>query len=89
MSVADELRDQFAAVFADLDANPRPLVLPVRSAFAIDLEAGEPVFVADGCRVRANYRGRWLAEHPVPLSVRPGMKLKFQPTSGNRVKVRA
>ena len=89
MSVATELKDQLAAVFADLDANPRPLVLPVQSSFTVDYEAGEPVFVADGERVRASFRGRWLPEHPVPLSLRPGAELKFLPTSGNRVKVRA
>ena len=41
-------------------------------------------------RLQADFRGRWLPEHPVPLCLR-GAKthvLRFVPTTGNRVKVR-
>lgn len=92
-----ELKGYFAEVFASLDANPRRMLLTVdvrndrRTRFEIDLEKGEPVFRAEGHpSVRANFRGRWLAEHPVPLALpRFGtMKLLLEPTTANRVKVR-
>ena len=91
MLTPSELRAQFAAVFAEMDANPRPLKLTLAGVegFAVDLEDGEPVFLAGGERAAARFRRRWLAEHEVPLRLRSGMKLKLVPTSGNRVKVRA
>ncbi len=86
-----ELKNQFAAVFAEMDANPRPLKLTLTGVegFTIDLVDGEPVFLTADERAEACFRRRWLAEHEVPLRLRSGMKLKLLPTSGNRVKVRA
>jgi hypothetical protein len=85
-----ELRDQFAAVFAEMDARPRRLTLPLAGVegFAVDLVDGEPVFRAGAEEARGRFRRRYLAEHDVPLRLRSGMKLKLIPTSGNRVKVR-
>lgn len=83
-------RGFFADVFARLDAVPkRSVVKLLKGGVTVDLEEGEPVFVAsDGARAKANFRGRWLAEHPVPLALAAGGRLTFVPTSGNRVKVR-
>ncbi len=94
MPTAEKLKAFFAEVFADLDANPRPLKirLVLEDAPApcrMDLADGEPVFfVGDDDRAAACYRGRWLAEHPVPLNLLPGLELTFTPTTGNRVRVR-
>ena len=92
-----ELKGYFAELFASLDADPRPLLVTVdvrndrRSLVSIDYVGGEPVFMIEGRRpVKANFRGRYLAEHPVPLAFprRGTMKIVIEPTSGNRVKVR-
>ena len=92
-----ELKGYFAEVFADLDANPRRLMVAVdvhndRGALAsIAFEDGEPVFRREDRRdARADFRGRWLAEHPVPLRFPEygRLKLVLEPTTGNRVKVR-
>ena len=83
-------RGFFAEVFAGLDAVPKRTVMKLlRGGVSVDLVEGEPCFVApDGSRAQANFRGRWLAEHPVPLALRAGDRLTFVPTTGNRVKVR-
>ena len=90
MLTPSELKEQFAAVFVEMDARPRPLVLTLAGVdgLSIDLVDGEPVFCASDERAAASFRRRWLAEHTVPLVLRSGMKLKLTPTSGNRVKVR-
>ena len=85
---ADRVRGMFAEVMAEMDARPRPLSMRAESAFEVGLERGEPVFRSGGAEARARFRGRWIAEHPVPASVRPGDVLRFAPASGNRVKVR-
>ena len=85
----EEYRDFFAEVFAAMDAEPKARKARVFSeGLEIGLSEGEPVFRTDAGSVRANFRRRWLAEHPVP--VRPGRTavFTFLPTSGNRVKVR-
>ncbi len=92
-----QLMGYFAEVFAALDAMPRPLHVEVETAnaaganAAIDFERGEPVFRIEGRgAAHANFRRRWIAEHPVPLllSRRGKTHLTFIPTTGNRVKVR-
>ena len=124
----EEYRDFFAAVFADLDANPRETGVRFKADdLVIDIVNGNPVFIVgsgkdsaspadsaaatgDTClplspsastpatgdaeslplRLQADFRGRWLPEHPVPLRFH-GPKLhvlRFVPTTGNRVKVR-
>lgn len=91
-----QLKDCFAEVFAVLDLSPRPLFLTLDArnasgaAVSIDLADGEPVFRIDGRRsAKANFRRRWLAEHPVPLDLRDGRcQLVLEPTTGNRVRVR-
>ena len=88
---AKVLKDQFAAVFSELDARPRRLRAVVRGAegFAIDFDCGEAIIVSPtGERVRAGFRHRYLAEHETPFVL--GVKNIFEmiPTTGNRVKVR-
>lgn len=86
---AEEFRDFFAEVFATMDAEPVSRRFKVRSAgLEIGYEDGDPVFTVAGRSVRADFRRRWLPEHPVP--VRPGRNsvFSFIPTTGNRVKVR-
>lgn len=91
------LKGYFAEIFADLDADPRPLMVLVRAyndrhaRVSIGFADGEPVFSIEGRRdVRAEFRGRWLPEHPVPLVLPEYGKgrLVLTPTDGNRVKVR-
>lgn len=95
----EEYRDFFAAVFADLDANPRETGVRFKADdLVIDVVNGNPVFITPTgdaesipLRLQADFRGRWLPEHPVPLRFH-GSKthvLRFVPTTGNRVKVRA
>ena len=84
-----EVRDMFAEIFAEMDANPRAMAMKALAEFEIGLEDGEPVFSCGGKSFHAKFRGRWLAEHPVPLKVRPGSTIRFVPTTGNRVKMRA
>lgn len=91
-----ELKGYFAEVFASLDAEPRELLVKVYTAndrnaqVSVSIVKGEPVFEIEGrSPARANYRGRWLAEHPSPLVFSPlGTKLVLSPTTGNRVIVR-
>ena len=87
----------FAEVFASLDERPRRLrlTLDVRNdrgaGVSIGLERGEPVFSVDGyASVRTPLRGRWLAEHPVPMAVpKKGLlRLVLEPVDANRVRVR-
>ena len=89
MVTAEELMGQFAAVLSELDASPREVSFEVRAPGAVlDYDRGEPVFVVDGRAVRAKFRGRWLAEHDVPLELGGKKVFRLIPTSGNRVKVR-
>ncbi len=93
MLTAEKLKAFFAAIFADLDANPRRLSvrLVLEDAPApcrLDLKNGEPHFFVGEESARANFRHRWIAEHPVPMNLLPGLKMTFIPTTGNRVKVR-
>ena len=92
-----ELMGYFAELFREMDARPREMLVTVwtkndRGArFAIDLEKGEPVFRREGMNAaHASFRGRYLAEHEIPLalSLNRATKLEFIPTTGNRVKVR-
>jgi hypothetical protein len=86
----------FAEIFASLDERPRRLIVDVfienerGASAAVDLIDGNPAFVVGPACVRADFRRRWLAEHPVPLVLRPrgATRLVFLPTDGNRVKVR-
>ena len=85
----EEYRAFFAEVFAALDASPRKMKVKVfGEGLTIDLVDGNPVFkTADGF-AKADFRLRWLAEHPVPLVLRKTSVFTFVPTTGNRVKVR-
>ena len=87
------LRRSFAEVFASLDMRPRRLALEVHveDKAVVSLVDGEPVFMMDGKGVAsADFRRRWIADHPVPLVLRPHgvTRLVMTPASGNRVKVR-
>ena len=91
------LKGYFAEVFAELDAHPSPVMLVLKAQndraarVSIAFQDGEPVFRIEGRKdVRADFRGRWLPEHPVPLYLPEygRCKLVLTPTSGNRVKVR-
>ena len=93
----EEFRSCLAKVFASLDERPRKLTATIDTrnragaVFSIDIEKGEPVFVKDGKdAVKGNFRGRWIAEHPVPLLLPNNgrMKLVFEPADANRVRVR-
>ena len=92
----NELKGYFAEVFSSLDAEPRDLLATIRTAndrgasVSVSMEEGEPVFEIEGrTPVKANFRGRWLAEHPSPMVFSPlGTKLVLSPTGGNRVIVR-
>ena len=90
------LKAYFAEVFASLDERPRKLFLTIHTAnerdevFSISIVEGEPVFEIEGYKpVRANFRGRWLALHPSPLTLtKSPARLVLVPTTGNRVFVR-
>jgi len=91
------LRDCFAAVFASLDERPRPLAVDVYAeneeglSVSVDIVGGNPVFAMEGQPpAAADFRRRWLAEHPAPLVFRRrgATRLLMMPTTGNRVKVR-
>lgn len=92
-----EFKAYMAQIFASLDENPRKLLLYIDvrnekgAEVSIDFVDGEPVFVVSGRRsVKANFRGRWLAEHSVPVVPRKGrIRLILEPTSANRVRVRS
>lgn len=100
---AEGLKAFFAEVLASLDARPRPLevcvCLPVGAEAAIDLVDGNPVFITrskgllsgEGTASPADFRHRWLAEHPVPFHLHASRRtrLRFVPTDANRLKVRA
>ena len=94
---SEEFRSCFSRVFRTEDANPRPLLVKVCATndcdrlVAIDVQGGNPVFhVAGGDSAVANFRGRWLPEHEVPLMLNPPGKRWFVmlPTDGNRLRVR-
>ena len=89
MACAQQVRDLFAEIFAELDARPRERAMRALAAFGVSIDCGEPVFSCSGTRAGARLRGRWIAEHPVPLEVKPGEIVRFEPAGGNRVKVRA
>ena len=92
-----ELKAYVAALFAAIDGRPRRMFVEFDlrnrrgTAFSIDLAGGEPVFrTDDGREAKASFRGRWLAEHPVPLRM-SGTRvtaLVMEPAGGNRVRVR-
>ena len=86
----EDYRRFFAEVLAALDEVPRTVKVKVFGAgLTVDFEEGNPVFRMEGRRsVRADYRRRWLAEHPVPLTLGKSDVFTFVPTTGNRVKVR-
>lgn len=88
----EDYRAFFASVLADLDARPRRTgVWFAAEDLTIDFADGNPVFAMRGqTPARADYRRRWLPEHPVPLvlSGRRPHAFRLVPTSGNRVKVR-
>ena len=92
-----ELRRCFAAILSELDARPRPLRVRVETANAegaaasLDFDAeGRVVFGVTGRKnAVADFRRRWLADHPVPLALGPRpVTLLFEPVSGNRVRIR-
>ena len=87
----EEYRDFFAEVFADLDGNPRRTGVRFKAdELTINVVEGNPVFIVGDAESVADFRGRWLPEHPVPLRLH-GPKthvLRLVPTTGNRVKVR-
>ncbi|MBQ6139664.1 MAG: hypothetical protein IJI54_00125 [Kiritimatiellae bacterium] len=92
-----ELKGYMAVLFASLDERPRPLLVKMdvrndrRARVSIDLKDGEPVFCIEGQRpARADFRGRYIAEHKVPLVLpRFGTcRLVMEPVDDNRVKVR-
>ena len=92
-----ELKSYMAELFAAMDERPRQMYarFDLRNgrgtSFTIDIAEGEPVFMTDdGRESRASFRGRWLADHPVPLrlSRRGSTMLVLEPTCGNRVRVR-
>lgn len=87
------LATALAEIFASLDAMPRELRVEVdmgaARGYTVNLVDGNPVFEAPRqISAQPNFRGRWLAEHPIPLSLEGRMILRFLPTTGNRVKVR-
>ena len=87
----EEYRDFFAEVFADLDGNPRETGVRFKAEdLTIDIVNGNPTFSVADADCVADFRGRWLPEHPVPLRLygRKTHVLRFIPTTGNRVKVR-
>ena len=86
----DEYRAFFAEVFAALDANPKAMKVKVfGEGLTIDMKDGNPTFTTpDGATAAADFRRRWLAEHPVPVTLGKTSVFAFVPTSGNRVKVR-
>jgi len=92
-----ELKAYFAQLFAAMDERPRRMFvrLDLRNGrgtgFSVDLVDGEPVFRADdGREEKACFRGRWLADHPVPLRLPRSAcgTLVMEPAGGNRVRVR-
>lgn len=93
----DFLRDCFAAVFASLDERPRRLLVDVYAENEAGAEVlmsfvdGNPVFIIEGRGLSAaDFRRRWIAEHPVPLVFRTEgpTRLVMTPVDANRVKVR-
>ncbi len=91
------MRDCFAAVFASLDERPRRLLVEVYVENEQGAEAlmsfvdGNPVFIVEGRGLcAADFRRRWIAEHPVPLVFRRKgpTRLILVPVDANRVKVR-
>ncbi len=92
-----ELRAYVAELFAAMDERPRQMFVRFdlrndrRTGFSIDIVDGEPVFLSDdGREAKASFRGRWLAEHPVPLRLSRFLctTLVMEPAGGNRVRVR-
>ena len=85
----EEYRAFFAEVFAALDATPRSMKVKVfAEGLTIDLVEGNPVFKTAGGSAKADFRLRWLAEHPVPIMLGKKSVFTFVPTTGNRVKVK-
>jgi len=91
------LRNCFAAVFASLDERPRRLLVDVYvenepgDEVAMSFVEGNPVFIVEERGLSAaDFRRRWIAEHPVPLVFRRKgpTRLLLVPVDSNRVKVR-
>ena len=83
----------FAEMFVLLDERPVPanldIELPEANVYSIDLDCGSVVFSGGGGGpARLDLRGRYLAEHEIPLALGRKTRLSLVPTSGNRVKVR-
>ena len=94
---AAELRGCFSRVFREQDASPRPVLLTVSTRnsrgelVAVDVKNGNPVFLIQGRdSSAADFRGRWLADHELPLVLNPpGLtRLVVSPTDGNRLRFR-
>ena len=92
------VRNCFAEVFASLDERPRRLKVEVFAENELGAEVlmsfvdGNPVFIVEGRGIcAADFRRRWIAEHPVPLSFKGKgpTKLEMTPVDANRVRVRA
>ena len=85
----EEYRAFFAEGFAALAETPRSMMIKVcADGLTIDLVEGNPVFKTAGGSAKADFRLRWLAEHPVPITLGKKSVFTFVPTTGNRVKVR-
>ena len=95
----DFLRDCFALVARSLDERPRRLRLEIdvrnKDGLGVkfDLERdGRYAFSVDGRRTcHADFRRRWIADHPVPLTMCGGrfrsgrVRLFVEPVDGNRL----
>ena len=90
-----------AEVACRMDERPEPMLVTFDSpeGVSVDLERdGRLVVRVDGRRPKhLDLRRRWIADHPVPLSLsarpffhffRRRLRLVFTPTSGNRFRVR-
>ena len=83
-----------AEIARSLDANPRPLRVVFdgrnaqRRAIRLDVDPDRRLRVfVDGHRPRAlDLRGRWIADHPVPLDLRRTV-LYVKPVDANRFRV--
>ena len=89
---SEKVRSYFAEIFSSLDAAPRVLVVkifPPSGGLIIDFEEGNPIFEVVGRKcAKADFRRRYIAEHPVPLKLKRKKTLLFTSTTSNRVRVR-
>ena len=93
-----ELADCLAALAARLDERPQPMRVAITAAapgglpVVLDLLGDGSAFsISAGAHrpVKLNLRRRWIPEHPVPLTLRPGRTtvLYATPTDANRFRV--